>query len=185
METLMKLCGRTCKQIRKHLPMIHVHFRNMQRRFLHVLLVMNENSNLSSHSSHSFFKLWKICWWKTTRSTWRSNECKVKITPSESHLQSRLISLLSLVEINLIQATTLKSTLFNIRVPHNSLATDKPVALKLPIKLEFRGAGFSGGRKTGEYREKPSHQGWDHIGGKQVLSPLSMLLQYNNLYKFQ
>ena len=38
---------------------------------------------------------------------------------------------------------------------HNSQATDKPVALKFPIELEFRNVDFCGGRKTGEPREKP------------------------------
>ena len=42
------------------------------------------------------------------------------------------------------------------RVAHNSLATDKPVALEFPIELEFGSVGFCGGRKTGEPGEKPS-----------------------------
>ena len=45
------------------------------------------------------------------------------------------------------------------RVAHNSLATDKPVALEFPIELEFGSVGFCGGRKTGEPGEKPSEQG--------------------------
>ena len=45
------------------------------------------------------------------------------------------------------------------RVAHNSLKTDKPVALEFPIELEFRNVGFCGGRKTGEPGEKPSEQG--------------------------
>ena len=28
-------------------------------------------ANLPSHSSHSFFKLWKISWWKTSSSIWK------------------------------------------------------------------------------------------------------------------
>ena len=36
------------------------------------------------------------------------------------------------------------------KVAHNSHATDKPVALEFPIKLEFRNVDFYGGRKTGE-----------------------------------
>ena len=35
------------------------------------------------------------------------------------------------------------------RVAHNSLATDKPVALEFSIELEFGSVGFCGGRKTG------------------------------------
>ena len=46
-----------------------------------------------------------------------------------------------------------------MRVTHNSLTTDKPVALKFPIELEFRNVDFCGGRKTGEPGEKPSEQG--------------------------
>jgi len=34
--------------------------------------------------------------------------------------------------------------------------TDKPMALELPIKLEFRNVDFCGGRKTREPGEKPS-----------------------------
>ena len=45
------------------------------------------------------------------------------------------------------------------RVAHNSLKTDKSVALQFPIELEFRNVGFCGGRKTGEPGEKPSEQG--------------------------
>ena len=37
------------------------------------------------------------------------------------------------------------------RVAHNSLKTDKPVALEFPIELEFRNVGFCGGRKTALY----------------------------------
>ena len=36
--------------------------------------------------------------------------------------------------------------------------TDKPMALKFLIELEFRNVGFRGGRKTGEPGEKPSEQ---------------------------
>jgi len=46
-----------------------------------------------------------------------------------------------------------------MRVTHNSLTTDKPVALKFPIELEFRNVDFCGGRKTGEPGEKSSEQG--------------------------
>ena len=46
-----------------------------------------------------------------------------------------------------------------MRVAHNSQVTDKPVALKFPIELEFRNVDFCGGRKTGEPGEKPSEQG--------------------------
>ena len=45
------------------------------------------------------------------------------------------------------------------RVAHNSLKTDKPVALEFPIELEFTNVGSCGGRKTGEPGEKPSEQG--------------------------
>jgi len=37
-----------------------------------------------------------------------------------------------------------------MRVTHNSLMTDKPMALEFPIELEFRNVDFCGGRKTGE-----------------------------------
>ena len=50
------------------------------------------------------------------------------------------------------------------RVAHNSLKTDKPVALEFPIELEFRNVGFCGGRKTGEPGEKPSEQGKNQPG---------------------
>jgi len=46
-----------------------------------------------------------------------------------------------------------------MRMAHNSQVTDKPVALKFPIELEFRNVDFCGGRKTGEPGEKPSQQG--------------------------
>ena len=45
------------------------------------------------------------------------------------------------------------------RVTHNSLKTDKPVALEFPNELEFRNAGFCGGRKRGQPGVKPSEQG--------------------------
>ena len=44
------------------------------------------------------------------------------------------------------------------RVAHNSLATDKPVALEFPIELEFRSVGYQGVRKTGDTGEKPPEQ---------------------------
>ena len=45
-------------------------------------------------------------------------------------------------------------------VAQNSVATNKPVALAIPIKLKFRSTGFCEGRKTGEPRKrKPSEQG--------------------------
>ena len=44
-------------------------------------------------------------------------------------------------------------------VTDNSLVTDKPVALRFLIKLEFRIVGFCGGKKTGEPKEKLSKQG--------------------------
>jgi len=37
--------------------------------------------------------------------------------------------------------------------------TDKPMALKFPIELEFKNVHFCGGRKTGEPSEKPLDQG--------------------------
>ena len=37
----------------------------------------------------------------------------------------------------------------------NSLTTDKPVALRFQIELEFGNAGFCGGRKTGEPGKNP------------------------------
>ena len=75
------------------------------------------------------------------------------------------------------------------RVIHPS-STDKPLALKFPMELEFRNVGFWEGRKTREPGEKPSEQGrepttnsthilrrvWEsnpgHIGGRWALSPL-------------
>ncbi len=44
--------------------------------------------------------------------------------------------------------------LYFMRVALNSLATNKPVVLSFPIKLEFRSVGFCKGRKTREPEEK-------------------------------
>ena len=78
-----------------------------------------------------------------------------------------------------------------MRVTHNSLKTDKAVALEFPIELEFSNVDFCGGRKTGEPGEKPSEQGQEpttnsthiwrpvqdlnpgHIGGRRAVSLLS------------
>ena len=46
-----------------------------------------------------------------------------------------------------------------MRVTHNSLKTNKPVAFEFPIELEFRNVDFCGRWKTGEPGEKPSEQG--------------------------
>ena len=60
---------------------------------------------------------------------------------------------------NLHKPNQTQTKLCLTRVAHNSLATDKPVALEFPIELEFGSVGFCGGRKTGEPGEKPSEQG--------------------------
>ena len=46
-----------------------------------------------------------------------------------------------------------------MRVALNNHATNKPVALEFPIKLEFRNVDICRGRKTGEPGENPSEQG--------------------------
>ncbi len=61
--------------------------------------------------------------------------------------------------------------LYFMRVALNSLATNKPVVLSFPIKLEFRSVGFCKGRKTGEPEEKSSEQ-----GGKPTTNSTHMML---------
>ena len=82
----------------------------------------------------------------------RANQAAVHVEIQKSALfELRYFSRLS----NQIKSNQLCLT----RVAHNSLATDKPVALEFPIELEFGSVGFCGGRKTGEPGEKPSEQG--------------------------
>ena len=58
-----------------------------------------------------------------------------------------------------------------MRVAHNSLATDKPVALKFPIELEFGSVGFCGGRKTGGEPENPEKNPWSRDENQQQTQP--------------
>lgn len=68
-----------------------------QTMFLNTIYVLNVNSNLPSHSSHSFFKLWKISWWKTTSSIWKEKilinvKIILNLLPYQAHLQPHAIS---------------------------------------------------------------------------------------------
>ena len=47
------------------------------------------------------------------------------------------------------------------RFAHNSLVTDKPVALWFPIELEFLSVGFYGGRKPEELGKNSRNMGWE------------------------